>query len=104
MIKSKNKNLKNSFKIINYIETHQQKIFKRSTAERESLLEFTNENERKIKTKENNYKLMKRTMSTNIMDMDLPISMKFRNYKSLRPKVTIGPSTIHRNGLFTTES
>lgn len=39
-------------------------------------------------------------MSTNIMDTDLPLAMKFRNYKALKTKVTIGPSTIHRNGLF----
>lgn len=46
------------------------------------------------------YKNLERTMSTNIMDTDLPLAMKFRNYKALKPKVTIGPSTIHRNGLF----
>jgi hypothetical protein len=34
------------------------------------------------------------------MDTDLPLAMKFRNYKALKPKVTIGPSGIHRNGLF----
>jgi hypothetical protein len=56
------------------------------------------------KVNKQTYKNLNRTMSTNIMEMDLPLAMKFRNYKTLRPRVTIGPSTIHRNGLFTTEA
>jgi hypothetical protein len=46
------------------------------------------------------YKNLERTMSTNIMETDLPLAMKFRNYKALKNQVTIGPSAIHRNGLF----
>ncbi len=52
------------------------------------------------KLSKQSYKSLERTMSTNIMDTDLPLAMKFRNFKALRPKVTIGPSGIHRNGLF----
>jgi SET domain-containing protein len=55
---------------------------------------------RNSKFNKQSYKKLERTMSTNIMDTDLPLAMKFRNYKALKTKVTIGPSTIHRNGLF----
>lgn len=47
-------------------------------------------------------KNLNKTMNTNFMDINIPLSMKYRNYKSTRPKVTIGPSAIHRNGLFAT--
>ena len=59
------------------------------------------EKEKKILNKSNKqtYKNLERTMNTNIMDMDLPLAMKYRNYKALNKKVTVGPSLIHRNGL-----
>ncbi len=48
------------------------------------------------------YKNLERTMNTNIMETDLPLAMKYRNYKALTRKVTVGPSLIHRNGLMAT--
>jgi len=46
------------------------------------------------------YKNLDKTMNVNLMEVDLPISMKYRNYKNIDSKVTIGPSNIHRCGLF----
>ncbi len=103
-------NLSNNlcFKFSNYIETHQQsKIFKKALAEQDNnnLNQNFLGNDKKNKQVSNQmYKNLNKTMSTNIMEVDLPLAMKFRNYKSLRPRVTIGPSTIHRNGLYTTDS
>jgi len=87
------------------METHQQiKFVKKSFIENEQQ-EASRTGDKKVnKANKQTYKNLNRTMSTNIMEMDLPLAMKFRNYKSLRPRVTIGPSTIHRNGLFTTEA
>ena len=98
----KNKSNPECFKFIDYINSHQQmKISKRSAAE--NVIEETpvkSLNDKKVnKLNKQSYKSLERTMNTN-MDTDLPLAMKFRNYKALKPKVTIGPSTIHRNGLF----
>jgi hypothetical protein len=81
-------------------------IFKRSIAEQEQDYQLTGifGDKKNNKMSKQIYKNLNKTMSTNIMDMDLPLAMKFRNYKSLKPRVTIGPSAIHRNGLFTTDA
>jgi len=90
---------------LNHLETHQQiKFARKSLVENEADNESNTCGEKKgNKVNKQTYKNLNRTMSTNIMEMDLPLAMKFRNYKALRPRVTIGPSTIHRNGLFATE-
>jgi len=36
-------------------------------------------------------------------EIDLPIAMKYRNYREQPKKVDVGPSKIHRNGLFVLE-
>ncbi len=38
-----------------------------------------------------------------VKDVDLPIAMKYRNYRNLGKKVEVAPSHIHKNGLFATE-
>jgi hypothetical protein len=82
------------------------KMTKRSAAEQIVMEEQRSSpvkslNDKKFnKMNKQSYKSLERTMNTNIMDTDLPLAMKFRNYKALKPKVTIGPSAIHRNGLF----
>ncbi len=97
MIKHKNRPFEDyCFKFTNYLESHGQQIFKRSAAEQAQQLV-----DKKNKNKDCNYR--NKTMSTNIMEGDIPIAMKFRNYINGKKKVTIGPSGIHRNGLFATE-
>ncbi len=106
IIKTKNKlDDKICFRFLNHLETHQQiKFARKSPVEGEANKESNTCGEKKgNKVNKQTYKNLNRTMSTNIMEMDLPLAMKFRNYKALRPRVTIGPSTIHRNGLFATE-
>jgi hypothetical protein len=100
----KNKSSTECFKFIDYIDSHQQMKSSRRTAA-ESILEERDSpskggEKKNIKLNKQSYKSLERTMSTNIMDTDLPLAMKFRNFKALKPKVTIGPSGIHRNGLF----
>ncbi len=101
----KNKSNHDCFKFIDYIESHQQMKSSRRSAAENNVIE-SKETPNKIGEKKNiklnkqSYKSLERTMSTNIMDTDLPLAMKFRNFKALKPKVTIGPSGIHRNGLF----
>lgn len=40
---------------------------------------------------------------TNVRDVDLPIGMKYRNYRQMIKAVEVAPSRIHKNGLFATE-
>jgi len=40
---------------------------------------------------------------TNVRDVDLPIGMKYRNYRQMVKTVEVAPSRIHKNGLFATE-
>eukprot|EP00826_Nyctotherus_ovalis_P005350 TRINITY_DN11207_c0_g2_i11.p1 TRINITY_DN11207_c0_g2~~TRINITY_DN11207_c0_g2_i11.p1 ORF type:complete len:759 (-),score=214.09 TRINITY_DN11207_c0_g2_i11:267-2543(-) len=40
---------------------------------------------------------------TNIREADLPIGMKYRNYRQMAKTVEVAPSRIHKNGLFATE-
>jgi hypothetical protein len=40
---------------------------------------------------------------TNVRDADLPIGMKYRNYRQMVKTVQVAPSRIHKNGLFATE-
>jgi uncharacterized protein (DUF1786 family) len=93
---------------MDYINKHQQlKISRRSMAENiiaEEKSPVKSHIEKVFnKVSKQSYKSLERTMNTNIMDTDLPLAMKFRNYKALKSKVTIGPSGIHRNGLFATD-
>jgi hypothetical protein len=90
---------------LNYIENHQQiKLVKKVLADKNEDLTLEGSDRKKVKlNKQQSYKNLERTMSTNIMENDLPLTMKFRNFKALKPKITIGPSTIHRNGLFAVE-
>ena len=90
---------------MDYIENHQQiKIAKRIVSENDQAGLGNKSVEKKVsKMNKQTYKNLNKTMCTNIMEMDIPLSMKFRNYKTLKPRITIGPSTIHRNGLFPTE-
>jgi hypothetical protein len=93
---------------MDYMNNHQQMKISRKSAleniitEEKSPLKSLN-NKKFIKICNQSYKSLERTMNTNIMDTDLPLAMKFRNYKTIKPKVTIGPSGIHRNGLFATD-
>jgi hypothetical protein len=94
---------------MDYINNHQEmKMSRRSALENivqeEKSSPVKSVNDKKFnKICNQSYKSLERTMNTNIMDTDLPLAMKFRNYKALKPKVTIGPSGIHRNGLFATD-
>lgn len=101
MIKQKNINENECFRQIDFINNHRElKLAKRSTVYEFEDFPFRAPDRRNSKFNKQSYKNLQRTMSTNIMDTDLPLAMKFRNYKALKTKVTIGPSTIHRNGLF----
>ena len=41
-----------------------------------------------------------KNMKTNVKDNDLPIPMKYRNFRKIDKKVEVQPSRIHKNGLF----
>ena len=56
---------------------------------------------KRIKTKELGYE--SKNVKTNVKDIDLPIAMKYRNYRKMPKKVEVAPSRIHKNGLFATE-
>lgn len=56
-----------------------------------------------LKSSKQTYNNLEKTRNTNIFDPDIPISMKFRNFKEKKPKLTIGSSKIHRNGLYAME-
>jgi len=86
-----------SFRFTDYIKSHQQVKISKRTAVNENESSRSLEKEKKNKQ---SYKNLEKTMSVNLMEVDLPISMKYRNYKNIDSKVTIGPSNIHRCGLF----
>jgi histone-lysine N-methyltransferase SETD1 len=105
------KNLKENecFKQCDYINILKEKklqLIKKNTGAKDDLSfrsgSLLNKNSNKFNKQ--CYKNLERTMSTNINETDLPLAMKFRNFKSKMPKVTIGPSAIHRNGLFALQS
>lgn len=98
-IKEKNKTGE-TFRFMDYLCNHKSiKIVRKNLGESATI-----EKEKKTINKYNKqiYKNLERTMNTNIMEMDLPLAMKYRNYKALPRKVTVGPSLIHRNGLMAT--
>jgi len=85
---------------MDYLSNHKSiKIVRKNLGESATI-----EKEKKTINKYNKqmYKNLDKTMNTNIMEMDLPLAMKYRNYKALNRKVTVGPSLIHRNGLMAT--
>jgi hypothetical protein len=97
-IKEKNK-IGETFRFMDYLSNH-----KSIKIVRKNLGESAPEKDKKNTNKYNKqiYKNLERTMNTNIMETDLPLAMKYRNYKALTRKVTVGPSLIHRNGLMAT--
>jgi len=44
-----------------------------------------------------------KNVKTNVKDVDLPIAMKYRNYRNMPKKIEVAPSRIHKNGLFATD-
>lgn len=83
------------FKFVNYIDSHQQFLTgRRQTNEMNEV-----EPPKKAKSKQTTYK-NQQPPNTNLMEYNLPLPMKYRNYKMQGAKVAIGPSRIHRNGLF----
>lgn len=99
-MKAKNTNIKlfSCFKHFNYIENHQQmKQGKKHLNENElNLSPIDNDlNEKKKKKDKQIEKLI-----GNAANQEVPIAIKYLNYKKQGIKVTIGPSAIHRNGLF----
>ncbi len=44
-----------------------------------------------------------KNVKTNVKDVDLPIAMKYRNYRHMPKKIEVAPSRIHKNGLFATD-
>lgn len=56
---------------------------------------------KRIKPKEISYE--SKNVKTNVKDVDLPIAMKYRNYRNMPKKVEVAPSRIHKNGLFATD-
>ena len=82
------------FPFFNYVENNQQmKQSKKHLAEENTISNFTDD-KKKSKVVE---KALLSVLTTN---NDLPLAIKYLNYKKDRVKVTIGPSYIHRNGLF----
>ena len=96
ILKQKNNgSFKMCFKFENYIETHQEFI----TGKRKLSDELNNNNSEQNSKENKKKKSISIENNKNINDL-LPLSAKYRNYKAHPPKVCIGPSKIHRNGLF----
>ncbi len=103
----KNTNENECFKQCDFINIHKEKkmqLLKKNMGGKDELNFRTGTDKQSNKFNKQCYKNLERTMSTNINETDLPLAMKFRNFKSKMPKVTIGPSAIHRNGLFALQS
>lgn len=92
------------FKFFNYIENNQQmKQSKKNVQEdisNDLMVEHEDSKGKKKKGKSN--KGIDKVLNSSTLQSlgEVPLAIKYLNYKKDRPKVTIGPSTIHRNGLF----
>ena len=84
------------FKFVNYIESHQQFLpGRRQTGD----VEMKDVNATKKSKSKQTYKNLNQS-SSSVIEYNLPLPMKYRNYKMQGTRVAIGPSRIHRNGLF----
>lgn len=84
------------FKFVNYIESHQQFLTgRRQTGD----VEMKDVNATKKSKSKQTYKNLNQS-SSSVIEYNLPLPMKYRNYKMQGTRVAIGPSRIHRNGLF----
>lgn len=92
------------FKFFNYIENNQQMKQSKKNIQEEmnNDLAIEHEDSKGKKKKGRGSKPIDKVLSNSTLQSlgEVPLAIKYKNYKKERPKVTIGPSTIHRNGLF----
>ena len=106
-LKNNQNKLISNFKLYNYIENNQQMKQTKKHLNEEN---YDNNNNNstivadntaiKKKGKKNNNTITNNNKVTLANLSEIPLSIKYIEYKKQFPKVTIGPSKIHRNGLF----
>ena len=98
LLKQRMRNENNCFKFENYIESHQQLL----TGKRKISEENMNEMESFQKRRKQRENIITNQINNN--NNEMPLSMSYRLHKKHIPKVCIGPSRIHRNGLFASDN